>query len=61
VTETFNVLIVVVGSAGADLVNLLTEDGTHGILLLEAGSAYSPNLFPPDLANAGYCWWSGAT
>ena len=51
-TQTFDVLIVGGGSAGAVLANRLSEDGTRRIILLEAGSAYSPNLYPPDLANA---------
>jgi choline dehydrogenase len=62
-TETFDVLIVGGGSTDAILANSLSEDGTRRIMLLEAGSAYSPNLYPPDLANAdiaggpdGYDW-----
>jgi len=68
-TQTFDVLIVGGGSAGAVLANRLSEDGTRRIILLEAGSAYSPNLYPPDLANAdivggpdGHDWgYVGAT
>lgn len=50
--ETFDVLIVGGRSASALLANRLSEDGTRRLLLLEAGAAYSPNLYPPDLANA---------
>jgi len=43
-SETFDVLIVGGGSAGAVLANRLSEDGTRRIILLGGGSAYSPNL-----------------
>ena len=51
-TDVFNVLIVGGGSAGAVLANRLSENGTGSICLLEAGTAYAPNLYPADLANA---------
>ena len=51
-TATCDVLIGGGGSAGAVLAHCLSADGTRRILLLEAGSAYAPNLYPPDLANA---------
>jgi choline dehydrogenase-like flavoprotein len=42
------------------LANRLSQDGTRRVLLLEAGEAYRPNLYPPDLANTdvagGHDW-----
>jgi choline dehydrogenase len=48
---TSDYVIVGGGSAGAVLANRLSARG-QTVVLIEAGHAYRPNLYPPDLANA---------
>jgi choline dehydrogenase len=67
-TGEFDVVIVGGGSAEGVLANGLSQDGTRR-LLLQAGEAYRPNLYPLDLATAdltsgpdGHDWgYTGAT
>ncbi|MBP0615799.1 GMC family oxidoreductase [Jiella mangrovi] len=64
--HSFDFIVVGAGSAGCVLANRLSEDGTHSVLLIEAGGSDRHPVFSiPLLAGAAYFWkssnWNYAT